>query len=147
MYHLEPRSGPRDRLSGHKDPKAPALQAARRPRRREKDILRAMKEDWRRARLGEHLAHAQIAVVGKEDGALLVTNRKRILRCRVREMIQSRIHARRSEEKTDDQESKDFEESFHVRNGVAAGSGSDPSALQICNHYDRKPVKGLVAFA
>ena len=69
----------------------------------------------RRPRLGEGLAGGEIAVVSQNDAALFAINRERALIHRTGHVIKRAIDARYDEKKAEDQQSGNFEESFHRR--------------------------------
>lgn len=60
-------------------------------------------------RFGIGLAQAQVAIVGQDHVALFIVPPERILRGRVRQLIQRRVDSRNQEKKTDEKEGKNFE--------------------------------------
>ena len=66
------------------------------------------------AGLDADLAKTQIPGVGSDNATLFIIQGKRILRSRVRQVIQRGVHARDEHGKADDKKGENFEKAFHV---------------------------------
>ena len=82
-----------------------------------------MQEPERQSRcacLAQRPAGIQIPVIRENGGAVVRIDDQRILRRRMRKMIQRRIDSGEENKEADNQENESFEKSFHV------GSGAGP---------------------